>query len=73
MDETGLAHEPFRFQHLKDDRVFLYHQNRHVMTLTGAAARRFLDRADGLGVEPLQLLMAKATRNFKRGNERPAR
>jgi hypothetical protein len=71
MAESGLAHEPFRFQRLKDDRVFLYHHDRHVVTLAGAAARRFLDGADGLEVEPLQLLMAKAAKNFKRGNERP--
>ena len=44
--------------------------HRHVVTLAGATARRFLDRADGLAGEALQLLMAKATKNFKRGNER---
>jgi hypothetical protein len=73
MAEAGLHHEPFRFQHLKDERVFLFHEDRHVMTLAGKAARRFLDRAEGLAGEPLQLLMAKATKNFKRGNERPAK
>ena len=55
---------------MKDDRVFLYHHDRHVVTPAGATARRFLDRADGLEGEELQLLMAKATKNFKRGNER---
>ncbi len=70
MAEPGLEHEPFGFQRLKDDRVFLYHHDRHVVPLAGAA-RRFLDRADGLEGEALQLLMAKATKkNFKRGNER---
>ena len=70
MAEPGLEHEPFGFQRLKDDHVFLYHHDRHVVTLAGATARRFLDRADGLAGEALQLLMAKATKNFKRGNER---
>ena len=70
MAEPGLEHEPFGFQRLKDDRVFLYHHDRHVVTPAGATARRFLDRADGLVGEALQLLMAKATKNFKRGNER---
>ena len=73
MAASSLSDEPFRFVRLKDDRVFLYHQNRHVITLAGAAARRFLDRASRLEGEPLQLLMAKATKNFKRGNERPQR
>ena len=72
MAADPLADEPFRFQHLKGNRVLLYHQNRHVVTLAGTAARRFLDRANGLDGEPLQLLMAKATKNFKRGNERQA-
>ena len=70
MAEPGLEHEPLGFQRLKDDRVSFYHHDRHVVTLAGAIARRFLDRADGLAGEALQLLMAKATKNFKRGNER---
>ncbi len=72
-DSGPLSDSPFRFQRLKDDRVFLYHDERHVVTLAGAAARKFLQRAEHLSGEPLQLLMAKATKNFKRGNERPAR
>jgi hypothetical protein len=72
MADDPLADELFRFQHLKGDRVMLYHHNRHVVTLGGTAARRFLYRANGLDGEPLQRLMAKATKNFKRGNERQA-
>jgi hypothetical protein len=64
---------PFRFQQVKDDRVFIYHQHRHVVTLAGDGARRFLQRAGVAEGEALQLLMAKATKNFKRGNERPTR
>ncbi len=66
-----LTDNPFHFRALKDGNVFLYHDNRHVVTLAGAAARKFLQRAEGLEGEALQLLMAKATKNFKRGNERP--
>ena len=51
----------------------MYYNNRHVVTLAGKAAQKFLQRAEGLSGEPLQLLMAKATRNFKRGNERPTK
>ena len=71
MAASDLADEPFRYQQLKDDRVFLCYQERHVVTLAGNAAHRFLSRAENLQGEPLQLLMAKATKNFKRGNERP--
>ena len=69
----SLADEPFRFRALKDGRVFLYYEERHVVTLAGDAARRFLQRAEGQQGEALQLLMAKATKNFKRGNERASR
>ncbi len=68
-----LANEPFRFQAAKGDRVLLYYQERHVVTLAGSAARRFLERANHLEGKPLQLLMAKATKNFKRGNERSSK
>ena len=33
-------------------------------------AARFLARVDGASESPIQLTMAKATGNFKRGNER---
>ncbi|MDV6375995.1 hypothetical protein [Deinococcus arenicola] len=35
-------------------------------------AERFLKRVAGLEDHAAQLLMARATGNFKRGNERPA-
>ncbi|MBA2597330.1 MAG: hypothetical protein H0T18_05025, partial [Chloroflexia bacterium] len=41
-----------------------------VTTLAGKDAVRFLARVDGAGAEQAQLAMAKATGNFKRGNER---
>lgn len=69
----SLAGEPFRFRALKDGRVFFYYEEKHVVTLAGDKAQRFLQRADGQTGEQLQLLMAKATKNFKRGNERSAR
>ena len=61
MAESGLAHKPFRFQRLKDDRVFLYHHDRHVVTLAGAT------RA-GSWTAPMA---SRATKTFKRGNEKP--
>lgn len=70
---VSLETEPFRFEPAKDGRVRLFYENRHVVTLAGKQASRFLDRAEALDGEPLQLLMAKATGNFKRGNERPAK
>ncbi len=40
-------------------------------TLGGDAARRFVSRAEGADPDAAQQLMARATGNYKRGNERP--
>ncbi len=77
VDEVDKRHrlddEVFSFQVTKDQRVRLFWHERHVKTLAGAEARRLLDKLDGLDGHDLQLALAKATGNFKRGNERPVR
>lgn len=47
-------------------------KGRTVTVLKGVGARRLLERVDGADPETVQLLLAKATGNFKHGNERPA-
>ena len=71
IDKSGrLSERPFSFQMTKDGRVLISHEGRQVMTLKEQQAERFLRRAEGASEDNLQLLMAKATKNFKRGNER---
>jgi hypothetical protein len=41
-----------------------------VKILKGAAAADFIEKVTGLDQRSAQLLMAKVTGNFKRGNER---
>ena len=65
-----LEREPFAFQAMKDGRVFLYFDGRRVKTLAGTDAAKFLARIEGLDAARAQLLMARATKNFRRGNER---
>jgi hypothetical protein len=43
-----------------------------VMTLAGATAARFVRQAEGADEDTVQALLARATGNFKRGNERRA-
>lgn len=69
-DDNPLADEPFDYQITKDNRVLFYYDNQHVKTIAGAQARKFITQAEGLDEPALQLLMARATGNFKRGNER---
>ncbi len=50
--------------------VRISHHGTHATTLRGQAARQFLD---DLAYDDEQLLMAKVTGNYKRGNERNAK
>ena len=56
----------FSYQASKDDTVRISWNGRVVTTLRGRDALRFLDEA---ARSDEQLAMAKATGNFKRGNE----
>ena len=68
-EEDTLEDEPFSFRAQKDGTVRIAYHGRVVTTLAGKDASRFLARV-GANPDAAQLLMAKATGNFKRGNER---
>jgi hypothetical protein len=53
--------------------VSIRFQGRPVTTLRGKAAARFLTRIDATDAAGAQMEMAKATGNFRRGNERVAK
>ncbi len=55
---------------VKNGTVFVSWQGKTVTTLNGKGAERFLAQIEGLDGQPAQLVMAKVTGNFKRGNER---
>ena len=63
----------FSYRTRKDGTVAIYWNNRPATVLTGRLAERFLDAAPAASHEECQLLMARATGNFKRGNERRGR
>ncbi len=74
VDQRGtLMAEPFSWKASKDGIVFLEYRGRPVKILRGVQARKFLGRAERLADHAVQLLIAKLTGNFKRGNERPQR
>lgn len=60
----------FSWRATKDGRVRISRSGTVVTTLGGDQAQRFLDRVEGAGDEAAQHLMARATGNYKRGNER---
>jgi hypothetical protein len=62
--------EAFGYRVSKDGRVFVTFHGRQVVTVAGAKAERLVAALAGADGEQVQLLLAKATGNFKRGNER---
>jgi hypothetical protein len=67
-----VSHHPaeFSWRSTKDGRVLIDWGGRTVTTLAGQRASRFLDDVGRASEEDEQLLLARATGNFKRGNER---
>jgi hypothetical protein len=60
----------FAWQVTKDGRVRVFWRGRVVTTLTCAPAARFLRDIGSADEDEAQIFMARATGNFKRGNER---
>ena len=60
----------FTYLESKDRRVLISWRGRQLVILKGARAERFVAEAEELEGEKLQLLLARVTGNFKRGNER---
>ena len=64
------ADEVFSYRVSKDGRIFISWHNKQVKILKGTAAQKFLDSISQADQREAQLIMAKITGNFKRGNER---
>jgi hypothetical protein len=65
-----LKEQPFRFRQRGDGSVAIFWKGRRVTVLTGKLAENFLAAAPECTGQELQLLMAKASGNFKQGNEK---
>ncbi len=65
-----LKEQPFSYRARKDGSVEILWKGRRATALSGKLAERFLEQATAEDEHGKQLLMAKATGNFKRGNER---
>jgi hypothetical protein len=67
---AGLEDEPFAYAITKDGRVRITWRSAVVVTVSGAKAARLIAALDAADPEQAQQLLARATGNFKRGNER---
>lgn len=66
----SLADDPFDWRVTKSGQVLISRGGRVVVTVRAAAAARLLAKLDGADDEQAQQLLARATGNYKRGNER---
>ncbi|TDC77451.1 hypothetical protein [Streptomyces hainanensis] len=62
----------FAFETRADGSVLITHRGRVAAVLRGERGREFLAAIEAPGADP-QLLMARWTGNYRRGNERTAR
>ena len=65
-----LKEQPFTFRQRKDGSVAIFWKGRRVTVMTGKLAENFLAVSSDCSGHELQLLLVKATGNFKRGNEK---
>lgn len=65
-----LEEAPFSYRTSKDNKVFIDWHGKQVMVIKGKAGEKFLAKMQGATPKEAQLIMAKITGNFKRGNEK---
>jgi len=71
IDKRGiLDEEVFAYRINKDKKVFITYEGKQVTILSGSKAEKFIADIGGADCKDAQLIMAKVTGNFKRGNEK---
>jgi len=68
-----LAKDVFSYRVSKDNKVFICWHGKQVMILKGKNCESFLAKVSKASALEAQLIMAKVTGNFKRGNEKANR
>ena len=71
IDKRGILNEEiFSYRTTNDNKVFISYCGNVVTILNGKKAEKFIVEIGIAEGKEVQLIMAKATGNFKRGNER---
>ena len=71
IDKRGiLDEEVFTFLITKDRKVLISYEGKQVTKLSGKNAEDFIAKIQNAEGKDAQLIMAKVTGNFKRGNEK---
>ena len=71
--ENPLEDKPFSYRQYKNGNVSVSYEGREVTILKGKNAQKFSSQIENANELEAQLIMAKITGNFKRGNERLAK
>jgi len=66
------GHLGFTYRATAEGVVHISRSGREVVTLRANAAAKFLAKAEGASMDAVQQLCARATGNYKRGNESQA-
>jgi len=71
IDKRGILDEEiFTYKTNKDGKVFISYEGKQVTILSGKKAEDFIRKIQNAEGKDAQLIMAKVTGNFKRGNEK---
>ena len=71
VDKRGILDEEiFTYKITKNNKVFISYEGKQVTTLSGKRAIDFMAKISNTAGKEAQLVMAKVTGNFKRGNEK---
>lgn len=70
LKEKTFEEEIFSYKVSKDNKVFISWNGKQVMILKGKESKKFIEKIFNSDKEEKHLIMAKATGNFKRGNEK---
>ncbi|MBX7227122.1 MAG: hypothetical protein K1X55_13895 [Chitinophagales bacterium] len=65
-----LAEEPFSFKVYKNFKMQIFWKDKPVMLLKESESKKILKKIEHMPGKDVQLILAKITGNFKRGNEK---
>ena len=71
LTETDQPFEPpFDYRFAKDDKILIYRKGKLIMTFTKEKARKLKNKMAGKTEKEIQFVLAKATGQYKYGNEK---
>ena len=69
-EKNPLEDSPFEYHKYKNGNISVFYKSSEVTILKGKDAQKFTVRIESASEPEAQMIMAKITGNFKRGNER---